>query len=948
MQDVFRVGQRWISDAEPDLGLGTVDAVAGRQVRIRFAAADAVRTYNPSAAPLSRARFAPDDRVADRDGRELSVVACDEQAGLIAYRCTTVAGDTVTLPETDLDDRLRLNRPQDRLLSRRLDADVWFHLRHQAWLRQARQWRSPVFGLCGPRVDLIPHQLFIAAEVAGRAAPRVLLADEVGLGKTIEAGLILHRLLLSRRVARVLVVVPDALVNQWLVEMLRRFNLRLALFDPERFDPDRFDPEGSDPQGVDSEAGDEAKPARTGADNPFMTEQRVLCSLGFLTGSPEVARAVLDADWDLMIVDEAHHLEWSPGESSLAYELVEALAGRAAAVLLLTATPEQLGRAGHFGRLRLLDPARFHDFDTFVAEQAAYAPVARLAADLLDGRPLTAEQRALVGEWLPGEADIPRDELIDHLIDRHGTGRVLYRNTRHAITGFPARVLHARQLPLPDAYRASAASPTPEAAAGEGWAALDPRVAWLRELLATLHPQKVLVICAHARTAIALRDHLLERHAVHVALFHEGMEIVARDRAAAFFADEEAGAQALVCSEIGSEGRNFQFAHHLVLFDLPRDPDLLEQRIGRLDRIGQRETIQLHVPYFAGAAGEVLLRWYRDGLQSFAAVCAAGGEVHGRLAGRLDAALADPSLADDLVAEAARLTAELNRALEAGRDRLLELHSHHPAKGRALVEQIGEEADVAGLRGFITTFWDAYGLEHEAASGQALVLRRGAHMLAEHYPGLSGDALTVTFDRADALANEDRQFLTWEHPMVRGSLDILASGDQGSAAMTVCSHPDFRTGTVLLELLYLVEAVAPAGLEMQRFLPPTCVRLLLDGAGEDRAADYPAGTLEGLCLAQNHKLVETVMRSQAERIRLLLRHADGLAQARATGVIDEARGRMTRDLVAERDRLAALARVNPNVRADEIERIAVRQALLTTCLDTARVRLDAARVIVMR
>ena len=79
------------------------------------------------------------------------------------------------------------------------------------------------------------------------------------------------------------------------------------------------------------------------------------------------------------------------------------------------------------------------------------------------------------------------------------------------------------------------------------------------------------------------------------------MSILERDRAAAYFADEEFGAQVLICSEIGSEGRNFQFSHHLVLFDLPAHPDLLEQRIGRLDRIGQQHTIQLHVPIWKPA-----------------------------------------------------------------------------------------------------------------------------------------------------------------------------------------------------------------------------------------------------------------------------------------------------------------------------------------------------------
>ena len=84
-------------------------------------------------------------------------------------------------------------------------------------------------------------------------------------------------------------------------------------------------------------------------------------------------------------------------------------------------------------------------------------------------------------------------------------------------------------------------------------------------------------------------------------MFHEHMEIVERDRAAAYFAARENGSQLLLCSEIGSEGRNFQFAHHLMLFDLPLEPDLLEQRIGRLDRIGQTRVIQLHVPYFPGS-----------------------------------------------------------------------------------------------------------------------------------------------------------------------------------------------------------------------------------------------------------------------------------------------------------------------------------------------------------
>lgn len=109
--------------------------------------------------------------------------------------------------------------------------------------------------------------------------------------------------------------------------------------------------------------------------------------------------------------------------------------------------------------------------------------------------------------------------------------------------------------------------------------------------------QKVLVICAKATTALQLEQVLREREGIRAAVFHEGMSIIERDRAAARFAEEDTGAQVLLCSEIGSEGRNFQFASNLVMFDLPFNPDLLEQRIGRLDRIGRAHDIQIHVPY---------------------------------------------------------------------------------------------------------------------------------------------------------------------------------------------------------------------------------------------------------------------------------------------------------------------------------------------------------------
>jgi ATP-dependent helicase HepA len=131
-----------------------------------------------------------------------------------------------------------------------------------------------------------------------------------------------------------------------------------------------------------------------------------------------------------------------------------------------------------------------------------------------------------------------------------------------------------------------------------------------------LHPAKVLLICRSKEKVLALEQALKERGHLKVGVFHEDLTIVQRDRNAAWFS-ESGGARLLLCSEIGSEGRNFQFAHHLVLFDLPLHPELLEQRIGRLDRIGQSEDIHIHVPYLTGSPQEVLVRWYHEGLNAF-------------------------------------------------------------------------------------------------------------------------------------------------------------------------------------------------------------------------------------------------------------------------------------------------------------------------------------------
>jgi ATP-dependent helicase HepA len=219
MSEDFQPGQRWISETEPELGLGTILRLTSKTVVAEFQASNQRREYSRRNAPLRRARFRAGDVIESRKGKALTVESVSERDGLLYY-----AGGRRELCETELNDTISFNKPEERLFAGQFDAPLVFDLCVAALRHQYRRRKSKVRGFLGGRISLLPHQIYIASEVSGRIAPRVLLADEVGLGKTIEACLILHRLILTGRARRVLILVPESLIHQWFVELLRRFN----------------------------------------------------------------------------------------------------------------------------------------------------------------------------------------------------------------------------------------------------------------------------------------------------------------------------------------------------------------------------------------------------------------------------------------------------------------------------------------------------------------------------------------------------------------------------------------------------------------------------------------------------------------------------------------------------------------------------------------------------
>ncbi|MFV2005055.1 MAG: RNA polymerase-associated protein RapA [Gammaproteobacteria bacterium] len=955
----FIPGQRCISDAELQMGLGTIVTVEERTLTVLFMATGETRTYARQTAPLTRVLFSIGDTVNSHEDLKLTVKGVSENHGLITYTGIDAEGQTHQLEESELDNFIQLNRPSERLFNGQIDKDNWFELRYQTLFHKNRLARSDLYGLIGSRTSLIPHQLYIAHEVANRYAPRVLLADEVGLGKTIEAGLILHHQILTERANRVLIVVPETLIHQWLVEMLRRFNLHFKIFDKTRCDDLLEDND---------------------FDNIFYSEQLVLCSIDFLVSNATVFEQCVMAEWDLLVVDEAHHLQWSAEEPSIEYMVVEQLSQHTKGVLLLTATPEQLGKESHFARLRLLDADRFPSFQQFVEEEENYEPYAQLIEDLLSDKPLTGSDIALLKTTIE-EGDNSslfalvnnknedsdaihqaQTELVEHLLDRHGTGRVLFRNTRSAVKGFPERVLNAYPLPVPEQYSNLHNNDTEELLMPEvlyqqqehteHWTQFDPRISWLTKKCAELLPQKVLVIAANANTALDITQYIKTQTGLHATAFHEGLAIVERDRAAAFFADFETGSQVLVCSEIGSEGRNFQFAHHLVLFDLPINPDLLEQRIGRLDRIGQTSTINIHVPYLENTAQEVCYRWYNEALQAFEHTCPAGHSVYKRVQHELVSVINESrqigqprQKLETLIEQSNSLYKEFSQSLQRGRDRLLEYNSCRPAVAQGIKQRTVEADRDSQLSEYMEHAYDCFGIDNEIHSEGCFIITPTEHMI-NHFPGLSEDGMTITYDRDVALSFEDAHYITWEHPLTNNVIDMVLTNEMGNTSVTAAEYSGVQAGSVLLECLFSLESAPIEELQSNRYLPPTMIRVVCD----ERGADHNL-KLSHEMINQTHQFVETgvgnkIVKAKKKILKAMLQRSEKYAELKSVKVLESAQQQASEILNKEINRLKALSKVNPNIRADEIIHFEKQLSMLTEVIETANLRLDAVRVIV--
>mgnify|MGYP000271212021 CR=1 FL=1 len=848
--EIPKPGQRWTSTTEPELGLGLVLEADISRVRLLFPATGEMRTYAWGSAPLSRYEVPVGDKVTDHDGESWVVEQIEEDAGCLVY-----VGGGKRLQESGLEDVVAANGPLDRLLLGPEGGYSDFDFREQVLQKARERSVHPGVGFLGGRIEWLPHQISIAREVSQRIHPRVLLADEVGLGKTIEAGLVLHHAVVTGRAQRILVVVPDALIHQWFVEMLRRFHLTFSIMDAERL-------------------------AHAGEENPFFDDQCVLCPLSLLTESSKAQALAETGEWELLIVDEAHHLAWGVGSVSPEYRAVADLAALVPGVLLLTATPGQMGDETHFAQLKMLDPDRYPSLEAFREEQLTYVQVAAEAEKLKEA----------------GE-----DEALRQLLTCHGPGRILFRNTREHIPGFPKRIAHPLYL------------------------ATD-KISWLKEFLEA-HPQeKVLLMTRTPAQVKAISKSLLGFMDPPPVLFHEEQHLLERDRQAAWFADPE-GARLMIASDIGGEGRNFQFVRHLVLFDLPHEPERIEQRIGRLDRIGQQAEFHIHLPVLADTDEAKWLRWLHEGLGAFERPLTCGQRCLNIFRDRLD------RVDEALLEETQKMVEVLETENRSGTQKLLAwkhaLEQPDASLMQALQESDGDEA----LLPFVEKLWGQLGLEVESLREGENYLKSGPFDKGD-LP-LRAEGLRFTTDRSLALSREDLDLITWDHPLVREAIDAVLQSLQGTAVCAASPEID----RPMLQALFVLEAIAPPAWQVSRYLPAIPLRVTVNAMGREQKVP------EAL---EDAKDVGTILSHTAFRKEWLpdrVHDAKKRAEAKSQKIISRALETLTEKMDAEIQRLEDLKKINDHVRDEEVQQLRQQKQDLREALEKATPRLDALRLI---
>jgi superfamily II DNA or RNA helicase len=807
--------------------------------------------------------------------------------------------------------------PVERLAAGELGHLEPYGLRLQSlYLRHAYRY-DPLTGLSSARIEPQLHQVFVAHRVTQKLQPRMILADEVGLGKTIEAGLIIKELRARGLLDRVLIIVPASLQLQWQSELKSKFNEEFEILD-----------------------GAALQYLGRGKANPWMARPNVICSLPFAS-SPRRAEQIIEAEWDLVVFDEAHRVRRSlQGASRIsttqAYRLADELKEQVNGLLLLTATPMQVHPFELYSLVELVEPGLFPTFSAYDTRRGFLPRLNALMKDLKGWNALSDSERAAavsahaklleeLGIPVDGEVetladDRERERLMDVLVGKHPLAGTLVRNRKAEVGGFTPR--EARRVPveldddelalyqdvtdyLREGYNQAQAernitlgfvmvtyqkmlasssfaikqsfrrriaklrAQLKDAAAATAKPVSENRLEELRDaeettaalteleheavdsagllleikqledlverlgrvrdskadaLLTALdvifdgRPQEKVVVFTQFIETQEFLAAALRHNGYTVSLFNGRMGLEEKEEAVRSFKADD---QVLISTEAGGEGRNFQFCHLMVNYDLPWNPMRVEQRIGRLDRIGQKLPVRIYSLFCEGTVEERVLEVLDKRIGLFEESVGSLDPILGDVERDIERLVLSDAAAFD--AEFRHYEAELERRVREAREKertLADFVLDRASLRHDLAVELLDQSELArwqDLERFAARCLPYFGgtLKDHYEGGQVVSLSpRLIGRLQQRHSTIRG-----TFDPAIAREREDLPFFAFGHWLADGLAELPLTVDP--VTTTARTAPDVPPGE-WVEVYYEIrgEGVRPTGWFIRHLIGP--------------------------------------------------------------------------------------------------------------------------------
>ena len=738
----------------------------------------------------------------------------------------------------------RIDSIVDRLAADQVDSPTHYDLRERATRLDLAYKYDRFLSLSSNRIEIEPYQVQAAYEILNSYDHRYLVGDEVGLGKTIEAGIVIEELLARGRAERVLVVAPAPLMAQWQEEMREKFDRNFAVYDRNAVETHR-----------------QAHPN----ENVWLQEDRIVTSIDFAK-QDDMREALdnLDAEWDVAVFDEAHHLtakRESDGstERTQRYKVARAVAGNSESLLLLTGTPHK-GKSDQFYYLvSLLDPYRFSHESQITPDALSDLMIRRLKDDMYetDGTRMFPEKNieALPVSMTPEERQL-YENVTEYILEYYNLAQ---RENEENVVGFTMVIYQKRLVSsiyairkslenrmqaiqndavaedLPDdvqelesRYRTEPETLT-DAERSRVERALetvtftldrkqvdeelrrvkalwkqakrietDSKAELLRDfiggILAEDPNEKVLVFTEYTDTLEYLRDEVLADH--DVAQIYGDLDQGRRRREQEKFEEE---ANVMLATDAAQEGLNLQFAHVMVNYDLPWNPIRIGQRMGRLHRYGQEHTVEIKNLFFDDTRESEILELLLEKTDRIESDLGMRSDVLGRILEEVDldgaimATIARDRATEEVIGDIEATIEERKEAIETVENQFLirdrfDLSEEDQEILDVIEWSQGGEVSEADIERLVQDFFEEFG-------GTITGVRPGPARAAGDVfrldvpDVLSGDRVAghyqqATFSKEIAMDGDEIEFVSLDHPLVQSLIDICLDTDRVPGELT--------------------------------------------------------------------------------------------------------------------------------------------------------------------